>query len=148
MDEKKKKQAGEELNSLLNEFCSLTSQEEEVLFSEKMKKVVSSKDQEERELFSQVFAEGAQEAIVKSEELVQEANLRLTLEHVFPAISWSYIASHYFKKSRAWLHQRISGNIVNGSPAKFTPEERRILVNALNDLGLNISKTAQLIGQI
>lgn len=147
MEKKDRKLAKRELNSLLNEFCTLTTAEEERIFAEKMNVVISSKNEDELQLFSQVFVEGAKEAIQQSEELVEEVNLRLTLENIFPAISWSYIASHYFNKSRAWLHQRISGNLVNGNPAKFTQEERRIFINALNDLGANLRKTAQLIEQ-
>lgn len=84
---------------------------------------------------------------MQSESIIKETNLRLTLDNIFPAISWSYIASNYFKKSRSWLHQRINGSVVNGIPAKFTDDEKKILIKALNDLGINIKKTAQLIEQ-
>lgn len=147
MDLSQKQYAKEELDGLLQEFCSLQSSQDEADFSKKMKSVLSNKNEKEKKIFAEAFVEGAKEAIVQSEAIIKEANFRLTLDNIFPAISWSYIASNYFKKSRSWLHQRINGSLVNGIPAKFTDEEKRILIKALDDLGINIIKTAQLIEQ-
>ncbi|WP_303007117.1 DUF5053 domain-containing protein [Bacteroides congonensis] len=147
MEVSQKQFAKEQLNELLQEFCSLQSSQEEAAFSKKMKSILSDKTKMEKEVFTKVFMEGAKDAIEQSESIIKEANLRLTLDNIFPAISWSYIASNYFKRSRSWLHQRINGSLVNGIPAKFTDEEKRILIKALNDLGINIQKTAQFIEQ-
>ena len=147
MDLSQKQYAKEQLDGLLQEFCSLQSSQDEADFSKKMKSILSNKNEKEKESFAEVFVEGAKEAIVQSESIIKETNLRLTLDNIFPAISWSYIASNYFKKSRSWLHQRINGSVVNGIPAKFTDDEKKILIKALNDLGINIKKTAQLIEQ-
>lgn len=147
MDLSQKQHAKEQLDGLIQEFCSLQSSQDEVNFSKKMKSILSNKNEKEKEIFAEVFVEGAKEAINESESIIKEANLRLTLDNIFPAISWSYIASNYFKKSRSWLHQRINGSLVNGIPARFTDEEKRILIKALDDLGINIKKTAQLIEQ-
>ena len=35
------------------------------------------------------------------------------------AISFAYIAKHYFGKSQSWLTQRLNGSIVNGKKARF-----------------------------
>ena len=145
MDLSQKQYAKEQLDGLLQEFCSLQSSQDEADFSKKMKSILSNKNEKEKEIFAEVFVEGAKEAIVQSESIIKETNLRLTLDNIFPAISWSYIASNYFKKSRSWLHQRINGSLV--IPAKFTDEEKKILIKALDDLGINIKKTAQLIEQ-
>ena len=147
MEVSQKQFAKEQLNELLQEFCSLQSSQEEAAFSKKMKSILSDKTKMEKEVFTKVFMEGAKDAIEQSESIIKEANLRLTLDNIFPAISWSYIASNYFKRSRSWLHQRINGSLVNGVPGKFTDEEKRILIKALNDLGINIQKTAQFIEQ-
>ena len=120
MDLSQKQYAKEQLDGLLQEFCSLQSSQDEADFSKKMKSILSNKNEKEKEIFAEVFVEGAKEAIVQSESIIKETNLRLTLDNIFPAISWSYIASNYFKKSRSWLHQRINGSLVNGIPAKFT----------------------------
>lgn len=66
---------------------------------------------------------------------VDEILVRKQLEEMLPAISLSYIAKNYFKKSRAWLYQRINGLSVNGKPAKFSESEIETLNYALNDIG-------------
>lgn len=139
--EKEKKQ----LDGLLEEFCKLSTPEEEAAFSMKMKKVVSSKGEEEKELFSKAFLESGKKAVEESEELISDANLRLVLDKIYPAVSWSYIASHYFGKSRSWLNQRINGYMVNGGPATFTENEKKKLITALTDLGQILQKSAQQI---
>ncbi|MDR1199997.1 MAG: DUF5053 domain-containing protein, partial [Prevotellaceae bacterium] len=40
---------------------------------------------------------------------------------------------------RGWLYQRLKGNIVNGKPAKFTPEQINTLNFAFKDLGNKIT---------
>ena len=64
--------------------------------------------------------------------------VRKQLEAISDMISLSYLAKHYFNKSRQWLNQRMNENIVNGRPAKFTPEQIIILNRALKDIGKKI----------
>lgn len=54
-------------------------------------------------------------------------------------INLAYIAEHYFGKSRQWLYQRLKGQIVNGKPAAFKPQEEETFKAALNDIGLRIA---------
>ena len=49
-------------------------------------------------------------------------------------LDWSEIAEQYFNRTPQWMYQRLSGNIVNGKPAAFKPEEKEMLKNALLDL--------------
>lgn len=58
------------------------------------------------------------------------------------AVSFSYIAKTYFGKSRAWLMQKVNGNIVNGKKAAFTPSESQQMREALLDLSEKLSKAA------
>ncbi|NDV64875.1 DUF5053 domain-containing protein [Bacteroides sp. 224] len=139
--EKEKKQ----LEDLLDEFCKLSTPDEEAAFSMKMKKVVASKSEEEKELFSQAFLGGGKKAIEESEKTISDVNLRLVLDRIYPAVSWSYIASRYFGKSRSWLNQRINGYQVNGEPATFTENEKKKLITALTDLGQILQKSARQI---
>ncbi len=67
--------------------------------------------------------------------------VRQQLESVLPFISLASIAKTYFNKSRQWLYQRINGLVVNGKPAKFTPEELDTLNFALQDMGNKLIKT-------
>lgn len=73
----------------------------------------------------------------KLEEL-KELNIKEALKGIDNFISLSYIAKNYFNKSKEWLYQRINGNLVNGKPAKFTPNEIEVLNNALQDLSKKI----------
>ena len=67
--------------------------------------------------------------------------VRKQMEDILPCISLAYIAETYFKKSRQWLYQRVNGLMVNGKPAKFTPEELETLNYALQDMGQRLATT-------
>ncbi|MBR6320982.1 MAG: DUF5053 domain-containing protein [Prevotella sp.] len=55
------------------------------------------------------------------------------------AISFAYIAKHYFGKSQSWLTQRLNGSIVNGKKARFNKSEVLQLEEAIHDLGHKLS---------
>ena len=74
-------------------------------------------------------------------ERAEEAILRDKLGELPEAISFSYIAKKYFGKSRNWLYQR-NGNIVNGKKARFTDNELKTFLNALNDVSEMIHQTS------
>lgn len=61
------------------------------------------------------------------------------LKEVLPLISISYITKIYFNKSRHWFYQKLNGNIVNGKPARFTPEEIEALNFALKDVSRKLA---------
>ena len=61
-------------------------------------------------------------------------NLKKQLGEVSEIVSVSYIARTYFGKTRAWLHQRINGNMVNGKSAQFTGTELQQFQLALKDI--------------
>ena len=82
-------------------------------------------------------AKGIAKLTTDVEELHSEA-LKLQLGEVSDMVNLSYIAKTYFKKSRAWLSQRINGNTVNGKTCKFTDEELATLNNALHDMSIRI----------
>lgn len=58
-------------------------------------------------------------------------------------INLAYIARHYFGKTRQWLYQRLKGQIVNGKPASFTQSEEATFMQALHDIGLQLSTFTQ-----
>lgn len=80
---------------------------------------------------------------MKQKKLAKIAERKEKLNKVLDFASMSYIAEHYFGKTRQWLYQRINGNIINGKPADFTPEELKTLSFALSELG-NIMKDTSL----
>lgn len=72
------------------------------------------------------------------EQLHEEAT-KLQLGEISDMINLSYIAKKYFKKSRAWLSQRVNGNIVNGKPCRFTPAELDTFNAALRDMSARLA---------
>ena len=50
----------------------------------------------------------------------------------------SYIAKHYFKKSAAWLCQRINGTPVRGKVYTLNDEQKKIFNHAVEEIGKRI----------
>lgn len=65
--------------------------------------------------------------------------IKLQLSEIGGMLNLSYIAKTYFKKSRAWLSQRVNGNSVNGKPCRFTSEELATFNFALRDMSARLS---------
>jgi hypothetical protein len=76
---------------------------------------------------------------------IEELKVLVDLSDVTEIVSISYIAKTYFKKSHAWLSQRINGNIVNGKPAQFSIEELRTLKQALEDISIKMQNASSKI---
>lgn len=65
---------------------------------------------------------------------VELLSIKAKLLEVDEIIPYSYIAQHYFNKSKAWLSQRIRGNHINKKRARFTSEEIKTLESAIHDV--------------
>ena len=76
---------------------------------------------------------------------IEELKVLVDLADVTEIVSISYIAKKYFNKSRAWLAQRINGNIVNGKPAQFSSDELKTLKTALEDISLKMQDASSKI---
>jgi len=77
-------------------------------------------------------------SIEKTDKAIDELTVKIQLMDNVDVIPLAYIARNYFHKTKNWLYQRVNGNIVNGKPAKFTEEEKRIFNNALKDVSRKI----------
>ena len=141
------KELNEELEQMKAEFLTLHSEEEEREFGEKMERFVASKSPEDRKILAQAFVNGAKESCERAEKLYDET-LRVYLEGIYESISWSYVARHYFGKSRSLLCQRINGLKIRNKEVQFTENEKKILLDALLDLSNNIKRTALVIGHL
>lgn len=137
----------QELDELKARFMSLSTPEEENAFKLEVEKFTAQKSPEERQVLARLFIAGAEEACENAEKLFDDT-LRMALDNIYDAISWSYIAKHYFGKSRSWLSQRINGLKIHNKEVQFTLEEKKKLMQALLDLSANIKETAQVIGQL
>lgn len=139
-------QVNQELEALKNNFLLLDTDEERELFRSEVKAFVNSKSNEEKQLISEAFINGANDACVRADKLIDDL-LRNKLDGIYESISWSYIARTYFNKSRAWLSQRINGLLIHGKEAQFTHDEKQTLLQALRDISGKIERTAQVIEQ-
>lgn len=133
-----------ELNCMKEKFMQLDTDEARAAFHSEMEKFVASKNEQEQKLIGEAFLNGAKEACQRVDGLMDDI-LRIHLENIYDAISWAYIARHYFGKSRAWFNQRVNGLKVHNTAVRFTDAEKKILLNALLDLSGRIKNTAQVI---
>ena len=69
---------------------------------------------------------------------VDEISVKVQLYKNTDILPLSYIASHYFNKTKSWLYQRINENVVNGKPVKFNPSEKVTFNHALQDISKRI----------
>ncbi|MDD4515172.1 DUF5053 domain-containing protein [Massilibacteroides sp.] len=122
-----------EIDKLLEKWHTLAPEEEGSFVKDSIE-AFNSKTDSEKEKFLNDFQEEAKKACDEAEELIEVITMRDQLDPILPYISLSTIASEYFGKSRNWLYQRINGNLVNGKPAKFTADEKRLFRNAINDI--------------
>jgi hypothetical protein len=114
------------------------SPEERIQFLEERDERILSKTPEELA----TFEADTMKSLVAIRERLDEIYMQLKLDNVANAISLSYIAKTYFGKSKAWLYQRLKGYNENGTPARFTDEERKTFIEALHDLSRRIEDTA------
>ena len=84
------------------------------------------------------FIDGVDKALAEGDEMIARAKLG----EMTKALSLSYIAEKYFGKSRAWLMQKVNGNIVHGKRKTFTDSERETFREALQDLSEKMSEVA------
>jgi hypothetical protein len=75
-------------------------------------------------------------------EVLKAEKIRSAMGDLGNAISFAYIAKHYFGKSQSWLTQRLNGSVVNGKAARFSKTELIQLQNAIHDLGRKLSAIA------
>lgn len=72
-------------------------------------------------------------------EVLKAEKIRSAMGELGNAISFAYIAKHYFGKSQSWLTQRLNGSTVNGKTARFNKTELIQFQNAIHDLGRKLS---------
>lgn len=77
-----------------------------------------------------------QEGVGQLEEEV--ADLRKQIGTEYDLLPLSYIAKHYFGKSKAWLFQRINGYRVRGKVYTLNDEQKAIFNEAVQDIAKKI----------
>ncbi|WP_172920003.1 DUF5053 domain-containing protein [Capnocytophaga canis] len=124
----------EQLEILRKRFHQAKTDAETKNIREEMQKLLEENSEE--------FANSMLEIATQIADETDELLLKDKLKEVSKIISISYIAKEYFGKSRAWLHQRINGYLVNGKPATLTNEERNTLNFALQDITKKIGSVS------
>lgn len=64
--------------------------------------------------------------------------LRSQLGNEYSLLPLSYIARHYFGKTRAWLFQRLNGYRVRGRVYTLTDEQKAVFNEAVQDIARRI----------
>lgn len=64
--------------------------------------------------------------------------IRMQIDSNYELLPISYIAKHYFGKSRAWLYQRINGNKIRGKVYTLNDEQKCIFNSAVQDIAKRI----------
>ena len=134
-----------EMKADFERFKTLSTQEERDAFKKEMQAKYNALPEDQREAYKKASESGLKATVNACNDYIEraeEAILRDKLGELPEAISFSYIAKKYFGKSRNWLYQRINGNIVNGKKARFTDNELKTFLNALNDVSEMIHQTS------
>ena len=138
-----------ELQAEFERFKRLRTDEEKLAFQRERQSRLDAMTERERKAYLDVTEKALQETVKEARRFVERAEdalLRDKLGEIPEVISLSYIAKKYFGKSRNWLYQRINGYLVNGKPARFTEEERKKFVAAINDISDMLKKTSLSLG--
>lgn len=136
-----------ELQRWKDRFRKANTPEEKMEHKRLFNEFLNSLEPTEGKAFARAFLQGTKESKERLDKVTQALQLKKDLEVISDFTSMSYIAKHYFGKTRHWLYQRINGSIVNGKPVALTNEEKQKLATALKDLGTVMNKTALTLEQ-
>lgn len=126
----------ENINSIFNELKSLMGKTDKT--SEERRDEISlwlkenSANEEVKEAYNRFMTEGLAEVKSGVDKLREQIDSRYDLLPI------SYIAQHYFGKSKAWLYQRLNGNKVRGKVYTLNDEQKNIFNSAVKDIARQI----------
>lgn len=129
------------------DFIAANTPEAQAEHKKRFNTFLQSLSPEDKKAFVTAFQNGAKQSVNKAQEIIKVVEVRQKLNRVLDFASMSYIAKNYFGKTRQWLYQRVNGNIVNGKPADFTPDELNTLSVALSELGEIMKETSRSIAR-
>lgn len=130
----------EQIESIKKEWVHATTEAERQAADAKLHELSES----DPEAFEQAFYESALESVNK----VKTHLVRDRMSDVLPMINLSYIAEHYFHRSRGWLSQRMAGARVNGRPAVFSSDGVKTMAEALADMGQCLLRASERVAAI
>lgn len=124
----------ERLHQLKEEWKAAKGEDERKPIDEQIQALYNEHPEE----FERAFYEGLMETVEKT----RTYRVQDYMEAITPMINLSYIAEHYFHRSRGWLSQKLNGSVMNGKPVTFTKEEINILADALRDISKKLEDVA------
>ncbi|MCL2328397.1 MAG: DUF5053 domain-containing protein [Bacteroidetes bacterium] len=127
----------QKIEELKNRFINATTDAEKDAIDREMDALVNENQTD--------FETAMLLSIKETNAKVEENILKNRLEEVLPAISVSYLAKQYFRKTPQWFYQRLNRNTVNGKSAKFTTNELKTLATALTDISNKINKSVAFV---
>ncbi len=128
----------EKIQELKKQYVNAQTDEER----ENINNQISELSKEDEKLFVEAMMMSVEDTVRKATDLSEKVKVREQLGDIVEVLPLSYIAKHYFKKSRSWLYQKINGYNVNGKPACFSEEERKIFNFAIQDISKKIGSVA------
>jgi len=112
---------------------------------DEIKKEFHSLSDSDKELVRNEFTKAWDRKLEETKESLKKIDIALEIVELSKYVSLSRIAKDYFGKSKEWLYQRVKSYKVNGKPAQFTPEERKQLSSALEDISRMAHETSRKI---
>jgi hypothetical protein len=130
-----------DIKKIIKEY-SESNEKDKLLILEKVKSEFSSLSQKDQDEVKTIFLNSLDEKLIEAKKTLDKVDIFIEISEISKYVSLSTIAKEYFGKSKEWLYQRIHGYAINGNPARFTDEERRILADALTDISIRIKETS------
>lgn len=86
------------------------------------------------------FKEAANNMVTANLDRIEKeiCELRSQIGDEYSLLPLSYIAKHYFGKTRAWLFQRLNGYRVRGKVYTLTDEQKAVFNDAVQDIARRI----------
>ncbi|MCL1933975.1 MAG: DUF5053 domain-containing protein [Candidatus Azobacteroides sp.] len=131
-----------DISKLMRDIHNASNEAEKQKIEEKIKEEFSSLSESEKESVKNEFSKLWGNKLEETKSVLRKIDIALEIEEISKYISLSKIAKDYFGKSKEWLYQRIKGYNVNGRPAQFTPEERKRLSSALEEISRMAHETS------
>lgn len=128
----------EKIQNLKEKYVNAQTDEER----ERINNQISELSREDENLFVDAMMMSVDDTARKATQLSEKVKARNQLGSVIEVLPLSYIATHYFNKSRSWLYQKLNGYNVNGKPACFSEKEKEIFNFAVQDLSKKIGSVA------
>lgn len=132
------------LKDILDRYEKASTPEELAAARQYQKEVQEGMSAESLEEFNEALIADHRRIIAAMDEDLADLRaeaMRSRLGDLPRAISLTYIAAQC-GKSKAWLSQRLNGNIVNGKEAHFSLEEAKLVEETLHKLGHRLLKVA------